>query len=116
MTITRRSVIQGSLVAAAAVAIGTSRELAIPPAAVLVYDSRQPQSHALQIRHPGRSIDLAYEHANLWRSLRMLRHSGTVVGLTCWSDYVQSRALLEERRGRLRTEARWGRLFYWEMA
>jgi hypothetical protein len=39
-----------------------------------------------------------------------------VAGLTRWSDYVQTRALLEGQRLRLRTEARLGPLFYWEMA
>jgi hypothetical protein len=115
VSITRRSVLQGALVAAAAVSTGTTRDLAVPPAALLVYDSRLPQSSALKRRHVGQSIDLAHEHANFWRNLRSLRASGTVVGLTCWSDYVQVRALLEERRKRLRTEARWGPLFYWEM-
>ena len=116
VSITRRSLMQGALVAAAAASAVTARELKVPPAALLVYDSRLPQSRAFSSCHSGRSVDLAREHANLWRTLRSLRSSGTVVGLTCWSDYVQARALLEERRRRLRTEARCDRLFYWEMA
>ena len=116
MTISRRSVLQGALVAAGALATGAGGELAVPPAALLVYDSRLPQSRALAIRHAGRSVDLAHEHANLWRTLRRLRIRGRVVGLTGWSDLVQVRALLGERGRRLRAEVRCGRLFYWEMA
>lgn len=116
MSITRRSVLQGVVVAAATFSMGTSLALAVPPRALLVYDSRLPQSRALKFRHAGRSIDLAYEHDNLWRNLRNLRPTGTIAGLTTWSDLVQVRALLEERGSRLRAEARCGRLFYWEMA
>jgi hypothetical protein len=109
-------VLQGALVAAAALSTGTTHDLAVPPSALLVYDSRLPSSCALKSHHAGQSIDLAHEHANFWHNLRSLHSSGTVVGLTGWTDYVQVRALLEERHRRLRTEARWGRLFYWEMA
>jgi hypothetical protein len=113
MNITRRSVLKCALVAAAAV-LGTSRTRP-EPGALLVFDSRLPQSLALQRSHAGRSIDLAHEHANLWGDLRRLRSSGNVVGLTRWSDLVQVRGLLEERGSRLRAQARCGRLFYWEM-
>ena len=116
MSITRRAVLQGALVSAATLATGTSNAIAVTPQALLVYDSRLPQSRALRSAHAGRVLDLAYEQVNLWRNLRSLRAGGRVVGLTCWSDYVQVRSLLEERRSRLRAEARCGRLFYWEMA
>jgi len=90
--------------------------MAMPPRVLLVYDSRLPQSRALRSAYAGRVLDLAYEQVNLWRNLRNLRPDGRVVGLTSWSDYVQVRSLLEERRSRLRAETRFGRLFYWEMA
>jgi len=114
MSITRRSVLQGALVVGATLATGTSGTLA-PSPALLVYDSRLAGSRTFRSCHTGRAIDLAGEHANLWRSLRSIRPTGTVVGLTRWSDYVQTRALLEGQRLRLRTEARLGPLFYWEM-
>ena len=116
MSITRRAMLQLALVSAATLATGTSNAIAVPPQALLVYDSRLPQSCALRSAHAGRVLDLAYEQANLWRNLRNLRPGGRVVGLTSWSDYVQVRSLLEERRSRLRAETRLGRLFYWEMA
>ena len=114
MNITRRSLLKCALVAAAAVP-GTSR-LRPEPGVLLVYDSRLPQSLALQQSHAGRAIDLAHEHANRWGNLRRLRPDGRVVGLTSWSDLVQVRGLLEQRGSRLRAQARCGRLFYWEMA
>ena len=113
MNITRRSLLKCALVGAAAV-LGTSRTRP-ESGALLVYDSRLPQSLALKHGHAGRSIDLAREHANMWGNLRRLRSSGRVVGLTSWSDLVQVRGLLEERGSRLRAQARCGRLFYWEM-
>ena len=116
MSIPRRAMLQLALVSAATLATGTSNAIAVPPQALLVYDSRLPQSCALRSAHVGRVLDLAYEQANLWRNLRNLRPGGRVVGLTSWSDYVQVRSLLEERRSRLRAETRLGRLFYWEMA
>jgi len=114
MNITRRSLLKCALVAATAVP-GTSR-LRPEPGVLLVYDSRLPQSLALQQSHVGRAIDLAHEHANRWENLRRLRPDGRVVGLTSWSDLVQVRGLLEQRGSRLRAQARRGRLFYWEMA
>jgi hypothetical protein len=108
--------LQGTLGAAATLATGASSALAVPAQALLVYDSRLPQSGALGSAYAGRVLDLAYEQVNLWRNVRNLRPGGRVVGLTSWSDYVQVRSLLEERRSRLRVEARCGRLFYWEMA
>jgi hypothetical protein len=116
VSITRRALLQGVLVSAATLATGTSNVIAMPPQALLVYDSRLPQGRALRSAHAGRVLDLAYEQVDLWRNLRNLRPGGRVVGLTSWSDYVQVRSLLEERRSRLRAEARCGRLFYWEMA
>jgi hypothetical protein len=116
MSITRRSVLQAALVAAASLVMGRSHETAVPPTALLVYDSRLPLSRALNNRHLGHSIDLAVEHATLWRKLRDLRSGGAVVGLTSWSHYVHVRALLGEHGWRLSAEARRDRLFYWEMA
>jgi hypothetical protein len=83
---------------------------------MIVYDSRLPQSRGLLRQNSPRAIDVADEHANFWRTLRNTVPRGRVVGLTCWSDLVQARGLLEEKGLRLRAEARCGRLFYWEMS
>ena len=117
MSITRRAMLQGAL-GGRCDACNWSEQCAsrCRHKRSLVYDSRLPQSRALRSAYAGRVLDLAYEQVNLWRNLRNLRPGGRVVGLTSWSDYVQVRSLLEERRSRLRAEARCGRLFYWEMA
>lgn len=120
MSVARRTVLQGALAAAATLFTGTEVALTAgsPPAqpALVVYDSRLPPSRVFQSCYASAAVDLAYEHASLWRNLRGLGSPGSVAGLTCWSDYVQVRALLEERRLRVRTEIRRGSLFYWEMA
>jgi hypothetical protein len=94
----------------------TGRALALPRASMLVYDSRLAQSRVLLGRRAPRAIDVAHEHANLWRTLRGMAPHGRVVGLTSWSDLVLARSLLEEKGLRLRAEARCGNLFYWEMS
>ncbi len=116
MSVTRRSVLQGLLVAAATVSTGASQALSLPPGSLLVYDSGLPESCALASRHAGQAVDLADERANRWQSLRSHRSTATVVGLTSWSDLVQVRAALEPRGVRLCAEAPCGRLYYWEMA
>lgn len=116
MSITRRSALQGALLAVGAFAAGSRRVLATPAQALLVYDSRLPQSRALRERHRGPALDLRAEHANFWRTLRSGAHPGQVVGLCGWSDLVQVRSLLQEHGLRLREETRQGQLYYWEMA
>lgn len=116
MSITRRSVFQGALLAVAAFSVASRRVLATPAHAMLVYDSHLPQSRALRSRHVGPAVDLRAEHANLWRTLRSGAHRGRVVGLCGWSDLVQVRTLLQERGLRLREETRQGLFYYWEMA
>jgi len=126
VSFTRRSLLQVAVIAATALmadrmlaksaAALSAPAFAVPPNALLVYDSRLRPSRALNARHPVRSIDLAHEHANFWRELRGLRFRGPVVGLTSWTDLVQVRTLLAERGWRLRAETRCGTLFYWEMA
>lgn len=116
MSVTRRSVLQGLLVAATAMSTGTSQALSLPSDSLLVYDSGLPESRALASRHTGRSVDLADERANRWQSLRSHRSTATVVGLTSWSDLVQVRVALEPRGLRMRAELRCSQLYYWEMA
>jgi hypothetical protein len=112
MTVTRRSVLQGVLIAAAA---GAGEAWAATPVSLVVYDGRLPQSRVWSDRYASPSIDVAHEHAHLWRNLRAAQPSGRIVGLTSWSDLVLVRTLLAERGKRVRTEARCGRLMYWEM-
>ena len=116
MNVSRRLVLKGALAAAASASAVMAHAVAMPAAAMVVYDSRLPQSRALRGRNFRCAIDVADEHANFWRTLRGAVPRGGVVGLTTWSDLVQVRGLLEQKGLRLRTEARCGRLFYWEMS
>ncbi len=115
MNLARRLVLKGALLAAASATL-TGRASAMPCASMIIYDSRLPQSRRLLGRYSWRAVDLAEEHANLWRTLRGTAPRGRVIGLTAWSDLVQVRSLLEGKGLRLRLEARCGRLFYWEMS
>ncbi len=116
MNVTRREVLQAAMLTATVGSMGSVIAFSMPAAVLLVYDSRLPRSLALRARHPARAIDVAAEHATRWRGLRDWRSEGRVAGLTTWSDWVLVRGFLEEKRKRVRTEARRGELFYWEMA
>ena len=116
MSITRRLVLKGALFTAATTSAVLGHSLALPSTAMIVYDSRQPQSGGWRDRHVQRAVDVAHEHENFWRTLRGATPRGPVVGLTAWSDLVLARGLLEEKGLRLRVEARCGKLFYWEMS
>jgi hypothetical protein len=118
MSITRRSVLQGVLIAAAAAGTGKTfagTAIAGTPVSFVVYDGRLPQSRAWSNRYSSPAIDVAHEHAHFWRNLRGGLPAGPVVGLTRWSDFVLVRTLLQEKGLRLRTQARRGDLFQWEM-
>jgi len=115
MNLTRRCFMKSAMLAASAAA-APAGAAAPPPAAMIVYDSRLPQSRALLGRRAHCALDVAQEHANLWRTLRGAAPRGRVVGMTTWSDLVLARGLLEEKGLRLRAEARRGALFYWEMS
>jgi hypothetical protein len=116
MSVTRRTILKGALLTAAAVSCGAARALSEPSTALVVYDSRLPQSLLLRSRYSSVALDVAVEHASCWRNLRAMTPNGRIVGLTSWSDLVLVRGFLEEKRKRLRTEVRRGDLFYWEMS
>ena len=116
MNVTRRLVLKGALLTAAAASTLMGRAIAMPSTAMVVYDSRLAQSRGFLGQTSSHAVDVAHEHANFWRTLRGTAPRGRVIGLTNWSDLVQVRGLLEEKGLRLRAEARCGKLFYWEMS
>jgi len=85
------------------------------PALALI-DARSVLSQGFTHELACESIDVSVEERSGWRRLRCWRGPGPVVGLTRWSEYLQARAVLEERGMRLRREIRNHDLIRWEMA
>lgn len=115
MILSRRSLIVSGAAAVTVAAVGRSRLAAAAPPALVVYDSRRPDSLAFARSITAPRIDIAREDANFWRAVRSVTVDGTVVGLTSWSDWVLVRGMLEEKGKRLRREQQVGRLFQWAM-
>lgn len=115
MTLPRRRLLASGALAATVAAIGGARLAAAAPPPLIVYDSRRAASRAFAQGRAGPRIDIAGEDAAQWRTLRRLPADGTVTGLTGWSDWVQLRALLEEKGKRLKQQTKAGRLFHWTM-
>jgi hypothetical protein len=114
MSFTRRSAIKSGA-AVLALAAAASKAAAAAPPALIVFDSRIPASCAFAQRHIGPRIDVAKEDASFWRQLRADTPTGSVVGMTGWSDWVVVRGLLEEKGKRLKSETASGKLFHWTM-
>ncbi len=115
MILSRRSMIKSGVLATAIAATG-SRALAAPQPALIIYDSRLPQSSAFAKTWRTRTIDVAHEDAHFWRALRTAAPDGAIFGVTSWSDWVIVRGLLEEKGMRVKEEAASGTLFRWTMA
>lgn len=73
-------------------------------------------SHAFRHEVACECIDVSQEERTAWRQLRRWSAAGRVVGLTRWSEYLQARAVLEERGMRLWREIPHQDLIRWEMA
>jgi hypothetical protein len=114
MKLTRRSLLQAGALGAAAAA-PSARALADDQPALVIYDSRSPQSTAFARRHRAEKIDIAAEDENLWRNLRTAAPTGRVIGLTSWDQLVIVRGYMEEQGKRLTSEVATGRLFRWDM-
>jgi hypothetical protein len=117
MKFSRRTMLRNALFAAVATQAARSFAAMSGPAPVLwrVFDSRVAASRVWLGFDTGWAIDVAHEAATRWVRLRGLSSNLRVAGMTSWSDFVQVRGLLQERRKRLRVESRNGELFYWEM-
>jgi hypothetical protein len=106
MSVSRRALLGGAALVAAAGAVGIGRMTgrAQRPQVVL-YDSRKPASLAFAHRHKGaRLLDLASEQSRNWSGVRALRREGAIAGLTGWNDYVAARQWLEERGLRVQAQ------------
>jgi hypothetical protein len=116
MTLSRRSLIKSGAAAAAATAASGPIAAASAMPALVVFDGRSPLSRAFANTHFAPVIDVAIEDDNLWRTLRSAAPTGSITGMTGWSDWVVVRGLLEEKGKRLKSEKQSGTLFLWTMA
>ncbi len=113
MTPTRRAILGGGAISAAALAASTglagkSRNDADNPS-LAVFDSRMPESVAFVagLDNAIIRIDLALEDARSWATIRAAAlRPGAVVGLTGWSDWVTLKGVFQDAGKRVRQEVR----------
>jgi hypothetical protein len=117
MRITRRTLLKGALIGAAATRIARAAAEDSPGSRISlrIFDSRSAQSRAWLGCDAQAAVDVAQEQARRWSTLRSISPRGRVEGLTTWSDWVQARGVLEQKGKRLCAESRSGRLFHWVM-
>lgn len=117
MKVDRRTLMKAGAVTAVA-ATAAVRSTAAETPALVVYDSRLPESVAFAKSMGGPKLDVAHEDRNFWVTLRAGVPDGRVVGLTRWSDLVVVRGELEAQGKRLKTEHQRDSYapFHWEMA
>ena len=113
--LTRRAVLTRVLAAAGAVCLEASAGPREQGPTLALVDGRSRVSRAFRHEFACESIDVSEEDRTAWRRLRCWRGAGRVVGLTRWSEYLQARAVLEERGMRLRREISHHDLIQWEM-
>ena len=117
MKVSRRNLIKAGAVTAVSATV-TVRSTAADRPALVVYDSRLPESVAFAATLVGLTLDVAHEDRNFWSTLRAGAPAGRVVGLTRWSDLVIIRGELEAQGKRLKSERQRDSHapFHWEMA
>jgi hypothetical protein len=115
--VTRRTLLKGALIGAAASRIGRAATDDSPGSRISlrIFDSRSAESRAWIGCDAEAAVDVAQEQARRWSTLRSITPRGCVEGFTAWSDLVQARGVLEQKGKRLRAESRSGRLFHWVM-
>lgn len=112
---TRRGLLKAGAVAGAAVAVPAGA-MALRGGALVIHDSRVPESLAFARAAGGVGIDLAGEHARRFAALRTGLPKGRgIEGLTRWSDYVALRRELYRQGFRVTAENRSGALIRWSM-
>jgi len=112
----RRSVLTGVLATTGALCLDAFPGPRSKAASLVLIDARSGSSHAFVHEFICESIDVSEEERIGWRRLRSWSGSGRVAGLTRWSEYLQARAVLEERGMRVRQETRQDDLIRWEIA
>lgn len=114
--VTRRGLLKAGAVASAAVAIPAGA-MALKGAALVVHDSRLPESRLFALGAGGSLLDLALEHGQRFSVIRSgLPKGSRIEGLTRWSDFVALRRELYRQGFRVTAESRSGPLIRWSMA
>lgn len=105
--LSRRSLLKAGALASAAAAVPAGAAALRGRFAVLVYDSRVPESLAFaRTASAAAAIDLAAEHATRFAKLRAPLPAGHAVeGLTRWSDWTALRRELARQGLRVAAEA-----------
>lgn len=113
---TRRGLLKAGAVAGVAVAMPAGA-MALKGAALVVHDSRVPESLAFARSAGGAMLDLAQEHGQRFAAIRSgLPKGSRIEGLTRWSDYVALRRELYRQGFRVTAEQRSDALMRWSMA
>ena len=112
MRVSRRMFVKA---AAAASATGATPALAAATVALVVYDSRLPQSRLWAAHIGGPVVDVAEQHATRWQAMRAPLPAGRIIGLTRWSDFILARGFAAEQRRPLRGTRRAGDLHLWDI-
>lgn len=112
MRVSRRAFVKAAAVASAA---GATPVLAAATVALVIYDSRLPQSRLWAARIGGPVVDVAEQHATRWQTLRAPLPEGRIIGLTRWSDFILARGFAAEQRRPLRGTRRAGDLNLWDI-
>jgi hypothetical protein len=113
--LTRRSVLTGVLATTGVLCLDASGPPRREAPALVLIDARSAPSQAFEHAFTCDWIDVSQEERIGWRRLRCWSGAGPVAGLTRWSEYLQARAVLEERGLRVRQEMRHDDLIRWEM-
>jgi hypothetical protein len=115
VTIGRRDFVKsGVMIVASATALPV-RAASRSEMHLIVFDSRIAKSVAFANATSLRTIDVARMDDESWRSFRAPLGTGTIAGLTRWSDLVIVRGYAEEQGKRLIRERRQGQLFAWQI-
>ena len=114
--VTRRGLLKAGAVASVAVAVPVGAAV-LKGAALVVHDSRVPESRAFARTAGGQALDLAQEHGQRFATIRSgLPKGSRIEGLTRWSDYVALRRELYRQGFRVTAESRSGALMRWSLA
>jgi hypothetical protein len=87
-----------------------------PEFSLVLFDKHSPASRHFARQFGSNARDVNGLHAENWMTFRAPLPSGTIAGLTNWSDFVIARGYAEEQGRRLGFQRQQGQLFEWQIA